>query len=148
MRDIQEFLRDGETISESTKVGGSGFVDYDIHAVQREGLKDGDEVILDIRFMSECLVLIGGNPLDLEVIQGDGIVDEIDLKTGERTTRILFSDSNNRHQISPENTLYWYLNPDSSSNFLVRDHCDDFDPKNEPTLEKVAEAVVQAFRVA
>jgi len=112
MRKIEDFLEPGETISSSKEITDEhGLVDYDIHTVQREGLRDGDEVVLDIGFLSEELVLIGGNPLELQLLGGRGQIIEVNLGTGEKNITNLGVRGKTLHNISPENTLYWYGNP-------------------------------------
>lgn len=149
MKGVQELLRADETISETTHFSDNGLVDYSIHTIKREGLRDGDEVLLEIRpILTEEVVLVGGNPLELEVLHGRGEIHEIDLATGEKTTTYLDVNNQKLHTISPSNTLYWYGNPYAFSTFVVRDHCDDFDPANEPGLDKVVDGLIRVMQLA
>lgn len=135
---INHVIASGEQVSETIPVNSSG-VDYDIHVLERHGLATGDEVLLDIRSKTEKLVLIGGNPLELKVAQGSGHVIMIDLATGDRS-ELLLSDGDEA-VVPAHNTLYWYENNGTES-FIVRDHCDAFDPAHEPRATDVAERLV------
>jgi hypothetical protein len=135
---IDQVVMRGERITETIPVTSDG-IDYDVHVLERDGLHTGDEVLLDIRSTTEKLVLIDGNPLELKIAQGAGRVVMIDLATGDRSEMML--SQGDEAEVSAHNTLYWYENTGDES-FIVRDHCDAFDPAHEPTAAEVAERLV------
>jgi hypothetical protein len=135
---IYKFVAVGERIAETIPVSSDG-VDFDVHVLERDGLPTGDEVLLDIRSTTHKAVLIGGNPLELKVAKGTGSLVMIDLATGDRSEMML--SQGDEAEVSAHNTLYWYENTGDES-FIVRDHCDAFDPAHEPTAAEVAERLV------
>ncbi len=136
---IDNFLYPGETIVEGIhEKGEDSSVDYSIHVLNRDGITVGDEVLLEIRDTAEPCVLIGGHALELTVESGFGRLAIVDLKTGG--TSNVFLEDGTETSIPTENTLYWYENMGSET-LVIRDHCDEFDPANEPSLAKVVAAL-------
>lgn len=143
MAKLETLLQPGETIAETIVSGFDNSynpdVDYSIHVLERPGLKAGDEVLLEIRGSAEPCVLIGGNPLKLGVVHGFGRLAMVNLATGEISNAIL--EEGAEVEVPTNNTLYWYENKGDEP-LVVRDHCDDFDPTNEPELPGVVQALI------
>jgi len=139
MSSVEAFLLEGEHIGESfANTSDITSVDYTAHVIQRPGLKSGDEVLLEIRGFGEPCILMGGNSIELEVVSGFGKLAMIDLTVANITDIPLAPGT--KAVVPPKNTLYWYENG-TDDPLIVRDRCDDFDSSNEPTLEKVVNAL-------
>jgi len=109
-------------------------LDFEIHLLQRPGLTPGDEVLLSVNMESEVCVLIGGNALELSVESGQGVLNQVHLETGSYSQILL--KAGDQTEVSPKNTMYWYENLEGEP-FIIRDHCDDFDPSHEPSIDDV-----------
>lgn len=107
-----------------------GAVDYTIDILEREGLRTGDEALLTIRTATETVALIGGNALQLTIASGAGLLHEVDISTGQRKTSFLYPSATLE---VPTGAAYFYRNSlDPDHPLVVLDHCDGFDPANEP----------------
>ena len=85
MAKLDKFLRPDEAIVDRIHSDPDNpDVDYSIFVLQRPDLTTGDEVLLEIRGSAEPCVLIGGNSLKLDVVQGFGRLAIIELATGEK----------------------------------------------------------------
>lgn len=139
---VKNYLRRGESISDSiverTEHGMVG-----IHTIERDGLRAGDEVLLDIEGDSEPLVLIGGNAARIEVQTGMGWLNIMDLCDPVDQDQIQLR-TNDTYRIPSTNTVYWY-SADSAQNWIVRDRCTGFKPEFEPTAQNVVEAISWAL---
>lgn len=140
----EKFLANNERIVETTCYPHS-FDDageFLVHVVRRDGLNTGDEVLIEVPRATEPCVLIGGNPLQLHVESGAGRLVMRKLENGEETTDALIEGDDKI--IPTANTLYWYERVMGNA-LVVRDHCDDFDPRNEPNLFSVVSALSTVF---
>lgn len=136
---INQFLRPDEAVVDTITSDSGVEVDYSIFVLERPDLKTGDEVLLEIRGKLEPCVLVGGNPLKIDVVQGFGRLATIDLENG--TASDIFLEPGTEAVVPASNTLYWYENIGEDS-LVLRDHCDDFDPANEPSLGDVVERMI------
>lgn len=138
---LNKFLQPDETIVDKIHSDSDNpDVDYSIFVLQRHGLKTGDEVLLEIRGSAEPCVLIGGNPLKLNILQGFGRLAILELATSEM--RNIFLEVGDDVEVPTANTVYWYENMGDEP-FAVRDHCDAFDPANEPRLSDLADVLIR-----
>ncbi len=139
MFEVIPFLRNKEAIDETIEIHPKETeVDYSIHILSHPDLNLGEEVLLEIRKSSEPCVLIGGNPVQLDVLYGVGRLAMIELATGKKTVVPL--DPGTQVEVSSHNNLYWYEN-DGEDPLVIRDHCDNFDLNNEPSLHDVVVAL-------
>src|SRR4029079_2961134 len=94
MIDVHELLRPelDERIVNSMHFTGGNRIDFSVHFLARPGLVIGNEIFVEVRKSSDNLVLIGGNPLHLEVIYGFGWLATVDLRTGEKQNTYLSVD--------------------------------------------------------
>ncbi len=138
-------LSNFERITETIIYGHPGdLVDYSINVLEREGLASGDEVLLAIRNTTEKVVLIGGNALQLTVESGVGILHTVDVANGQSNTKFLYPGC--KEELPAKNIMYWYKNSlDTSRPLVVRDHCDDFDPANEPTVSELLKGLISTY---
>lgn len=134
MNIAQECLKPGESIKEITSLNNT---------VERPGLRYGDEVLLDVDRVTPQF-LLGGNSLELKVERGMGILATTNAATGGQTTQMLFP--RDEATIEP-GTIYAYasLGEGPHDPFVVRDHCDDFDIKNESSLQPVVAGLTLMF---
>ncbi len=139
---VEDYLREGERIADSSiEVTDNGTVG--IHVIEREGLRKADEVLLDIVGDSEPLVLIGGNAIRTEVQTGWGLLTIMDL-CNPSDIDIVQLRPGDTYRIPSTNTVYSY-SADASQNWIIRDHCTDFEPEYEPTAQDVANALSTAL---
>lgn len=139
---VESCLRHGESISTSSiEITEKGTVG--VHTIERDGLRPGDEVLLDIRGDSEPLVLIGGNATRIEVQTGWGWLNIMDLCDPVDQDDIQLR-TNDTYRIPSTNTVYWY-SADPAQNWIVRDRCPGFRPEFEPTAREVVDALSTAL---
>ncbi len=137
MKNFGRFLVPGETLVESIHLDVDPHK-YTVHVVDRGDIKIGDEVIIEVMTSTEPCILIAGSPLELNVLSGAGRLVMRTLESGDEQTEALIEDD--LLAVPAANTLYWYENL-GQGNLVLRDHCDDFNPDNEPTLREVATAL-------
>jgi len=136
----QELLTTNERIIETYDFLEDPNVDFSIHTVSKPDLHTGDEVLLEIRKASMPCVLIDGRPVSLKVLQGFGRLTVIDLNTGN--IQNAFLEHGSQAEVTSNNSLYWVDNVGDET-LIIRDHCDDFDPANEPSLKSVVNSLIQ-----
>jgi len=105
-------------------------------------LGKSDRVLLDIYTQTEPNVLIGGNKLNVDVLEGIGKLTVVNFLDGEIVERQL--EPGMKVDIPAENVAYWYENQ-GRNNLLLRDTCTDFDPINEPLLEDVVRTLASLY---
>ncbi len=141
MSSVDIFLQTDESIVERIDSEPDDHsVDYSIFVLERPDLTTGDEVLLEIRASAEPCVLIGGNFLKLDILQGFGRLAIIELATGQM--RNIALEKGTEAKVPADNTLYWYENTGDVP-LVVRDHCGEFDPTNEPRLSDLVQALTQ-----
>ncbi len=145
MSNINQFLKPGETVVDTITNASGGEVDYSIYVLERSDLSTGDEVLLEISSKLEPCVLIGGNPLKIDVVQGFGRLAIIDLKSGAGSE--IFLEPGVEAEVPANNILYWYENM-GEDQLILRDHCDDFGPANEPGLADVVNRLISLKKSA
>lgn len=139
---VKDYLRYGESISDtSVEIDDGGSVG--VHTIERDGLRTGDEVLLDIVGDSEPLVLIGGNAARIEVQTGWGWLKIMDLCDPAVQDHVQLR-TNDTYRIPSTNTVYSY-SADSGQNWIVRDRCTGFRPEFEPTAQEVVDALSSAL---
>lgn len=138
--DRTPFLFIGESMCKRVNcIDDEGAYSYYIWPVTNPDKGQNDRVLLDIYTETKKLVLTGGNPLTTDVLEGQGKLHMVYLKDGSATERELEVDM--RVVIPTDNVIYWYENT-GDVNLLIRDTCSEFDNKNEPSLQAVAQALV------
>jgi hypothetical protein len=126
---MNKFLQAGERVDET--ISGDGFK---IHVLSGNQVKKGDEVFVEVDMMTPDNVLSGGSEIKAQVLQGFGWLTTKNMRTNE--TSDFFLEQGSGFTISPDDTYYRVTNLSGDEGPLVyRDTCEDFDIKNEPTLE-------------
>lgn len=140
----ERFLAANEKIVETTAypLTFDDASEFLVHVVARDGLNPGDEVLIEVPRATEPCVLIGGKPLEILIESGTGRLIMQSLETGEEQIEAVIT--NDETTISPANTLYWYERIMGNA-LVIRDHCDDFSPSNEPTLGAVVNSLSPVF---
>lgn len=144
MNYVENFLAKGETVSETNSYSLSrpGGGEFFVHTLKRSGLHTGDEVLIEVPSAIEPCVLIGGNPLELRVESGNGRITKRDLKTGEESIDALVAGD---ELIIPSSNILYSYERIMGRSLVIRDHCDNFNPDNEPSLHDVVAALSTAF---
>lgn len=132
------YLEDGEKIVASTPIVDESGVDFDVMTVASPGMKEGDRVLLNIATKTGDNVLIGGNPLGIDVLRGAGRLVVTDLKDGSVTETQL--EPGQHLTIPSDNVVYSYENT-GNGNLMLRDTCLDFSLAHEPSAQDVVHAL-------
>ncbi len=138
---FERYLLDGETLGKPIVSGelGSSFYIWPINSSEHES---GDRVILDIPSATEPNILIGGNPLNIEVLDGFGRLRAIELASRKEENKFL--EPGVELEIPSDNIIYYYENLGESS-LVIRDTCPSFRLEHEPLVKNVAEALINLF---
>lgn len=124
-----------ESFARSKSFSGAGY-DFTIHFFAESPaleIREGDEVVVEVSTSTGENVLTGGNPLEIQVLQGFARLAMRDMISGE--TVELFAEPGMDIEISPHNTFYQFTNL-SNEPFIYRDYCEDFNPSDEPSLNE------------
>ncbi len=136
---FSEYLGVDEKIVASTPFIEEGGIDFDIMTVSSPGMKEGDRVLLNIATKTGDSVLMGGNPLAVDVLRGAGKLVTTDLKDGSISETPL---TPGQHLTIPtDNIVYRYENTGERT-LVLRDTCLDFDLNHEPRAEQVVSALI------
>ncbi len=144
MSEVRDFLDENERLRDKiTCFDPELSVKYTIFTLDIDGEEAEDDVILEIKQNTEPCILIGGSELEIRTLSGLGRISVLDLTSGAK--KVLGLEPGVEVEIPSNNTLYWYENLGPEP-LLVRDHSDNFDYENEPTLKKVVEAFINFNR--
>ncbi len=115
---------------------------YYIWPVKNQDLGKSGRVLLDIYTRTKPSVLIGGNSVQVDVLEGLGTLTIIQLADGSQEERVL--EPGVRTNIPSNNVAYWYENT-GAGNLLLRDTCPGFDPTHEPLAEDLVRALTRSY---
>lgn len=127
----QDFLAEGSEIFDTIHEEG-----MDIHLVRSMDLEDGEQALLFVKDVMRPCVYAGENPLELEVEQGYGTLNVVELASG-RVDAIFLEPG--KSATVPTGVVYWYENQgtESDGDLVITDTCIGFNPEHEPALESV-----------
>ena len=136
---LTPFLEEGEKI-------GDGFftsdtprgVSFGIYEVLKNGRPKSDRVLITVSKATDESVLVGGNPLQVDVLSGLGQLSMLDLATGVESSITL--EPGVTVSIPTGNIMYSYHNQ-GEKELVLRDTCPEFNPDNEPSAVAVFSAI-------
>ena len=128
---VDKYLPEGSEVFSTINEDG-----LDIHLVRSPGYNDGDQALLVVHTKMRPCAYLAGNPLQLEVKQGQGRLQTVNLATSEIISTDLQPGWTG--EVHP-GVVYWYENAEDASqqDLVVLDTCVDFNPDHEPALEDV-----------
>jgi hypothetical protein len=133
---FEDVLEEGESLGDFVNVLGTP-EDWEMVKVLKPGRPDDDRVLIRVHAKSQVASLIAGNPFNIEVLGGSGILHKADIKTGEVSAIELSRGS--EQSINP-GTTYWYESVGEVP-LIIRDTGTDFQYWQEPSAQEVVKAV-------
>lgn len=103
------------------------------HVIVGNNIRRGDVVLAEVISATSPNVLIGGNPISAEVLQGFGWLATRNMRSGEN--RDVFLEPGSSFTISPDDTYYRVTNLGDDP-IIYRDECEGFTEDYEPTLDQ------------
>lgn len=137
---MEAYLRKGNKVLDIPELATSS--DVYRARVHNPHFRPGECELLTVRSKTEAQVLIGGSVVVVHVLEGTGILETIELKTGESRNALI--EAGSRLHISAENIAFSYQNLGKDA-LSLGSTCLGFNHVNQPPATEVVQALTKVL---